>query len=230
MNKRLVTVGLISATILIAIGIAWAQIGKKRKGMVWRPTPQQQSAAPDDSRTLKEKARDSRNFAKTEAPKDLQEFKSLKELTNASNLVVIGTVKTNITRLSHDEKTITIDYTMVAEKVYKGDMTEGDDFTVSVPGGKVIFRDGSAASVSTPWFKKMQDNKTYLLFLKQGETFTTIGGPRGLFQIPTDKSSRAVQAHTLIEGDPLLKYNDIDVKEFLRELRQTLPKEKRGKS
>lgn len=226
MSKRAVVTGLIFTAILIAIGIGWAQVRRKKSGPIWRPSPQQPSPATDDNRTLKEKARESRNFGKTEAPPDLQTFKTLKDLTKAADLVLIGTVKGNVSKLSRDENDITLNYTMVAEKVYKGNMTEGADFIVSLPGGKVMFRDGSAASVSTPWFKKMQNNKTYLLFLKQGEPFTTIGGPRGLFQIPTDKSSRKVQSHTLIEGDPLREYNDIEVRAFLRELRQAIPKAK----
>lgn len=224
MKKRVVIVSSLAA-ILIAIGIGWAQIGKKKNDLVWRPLPKQQKIAQDGNRTLKEKARESRNFRQTENPSNLQAFTTLKDLTKAADVVIIGTVKSNVSKLSADERKITINYRLIADKVYKGNLNEGDEFTVSLPGGKVAFTDGSTAEINTPWFKKMQNDKTYLLFLKQGEPFTTIGGPRGLFQIPTDKNSRKVQAHTLIEGDPILEYN-IDVRAFLRELKQAVPKEK----
>jgi hypothetical protein len=226
MNKRTIVISLILTTILVAIGISWAGVNRKEKNLVWRPPQKQQKADQDDNRTLKEKAREARNYVKTENPTNLQNFTSLKDLAKTADVVVIGTVKNNISKLSADEKGITIDYNLVVEKVYRGKLSEGNEFTVSLPGGKVVFPDGSTATVSTPWFKKMQNDKTYLLFLKQGETFTTVGGPRGVFQIPTDRSSRKVQAHTLIAGDPILEYDDIDVRAFFKELRLAIPKEK----
>lgn len=227
MSKRAVIICSISATILVTIGAGWARIGQKKKGLVWQPLPGRQKGVPDDGRTLREKARAHRNFVRTDGPPELQSFASLKDLVKAADLVVIGTTRGNVSRLSQDEKTITLNYRLVAEKVYKGNLAEGAEFAVSLPGGKVLFRDGSAAEVSLPWFKKMQNDKTYLLFLKQGEPFTTVGGPRGLFQIPTDSYSRKVQAHTLIQGDPLLEYDGADVKAFLKELKQAITKDKK---
>jgi len=226
MNKRTIVIFSALTIALLAIGIGLANINRKEKRLVWQPQSKQQKTDQDDNRTLKEKAREARNFVKTEGPENLQSFTSLKDLAKAADVVVIGTVKSNISKLSADEKKITIDYKLNAEKIYKGKLSEGNEFIVSLPGGKVLFPDGSTATVSTPWFKKMQNDKAYLLFLKQGETFTTIGGPRGVFQIPTDRNNRTVQTHTLIAGDPIMEYNDVDVKAFLKELRLAIPKEK----
>ena len=83
------------------------------------------------------------------------------------------------------------------------------------------FEDGSTAEVRTPGFKKMQDGKTYALFLatKANNAFVPIGGPQGIFEIPTTNVTRAVKPHTLIPNDPMLKYNGMNVKDFFKELR-----------
>jgi hypothetical protein len=52
--------------------------------------------------------------------------------------------------------------------------------TVKVPGGKVIFPDGTSAEVRTPWFKWMENRHTYVLFLTaegDGTAYVTTGGP-----------------------------------------------------
>lgn len=227
MTKRAaVIICLIAATIFVAIGIGWARIVKKKRQLSWRPSAQTQNTAVDDNRTLREKARQYRSFVKTEYPKGLEAFTTLDDLSKAADVIVIGTVKSNISKLSEDEKEITLDYQMVTEKAYKGNLNEKDVFTVSLPGGKVVFPDGSSAGVSAPWFKKMQNDRTYLLFLKRQQeiSFTTIGGPRGLFQIPTDGTNRNIQIHTLITDDPMLKYKDMEVRAFLKEVRQAVAK------
>jgi hypothetical protein len=227
MKKRTAVITcLIAAIIFVAIGIGWARIVQKRRQFVWRPPARSQNNAADDKRTLRENAKQYRDFVKTEYPRGLEAFTTLDDMAKAADVIVIGTAKSNISKLSENEKEITLDYQMVAEKIYKGNLNEKDVFTVSLPGGKVIFPDGSTAGVSTPWFKKMQDGKTYLLFLKrvQEKSFTTVGGPRGLFQIPTDATSRNIQIHTLIADDPMLKYKDMEVRAFLREVKQTVAK------
>lgn len=227
MNKRSVIICLVVSIVLITISISWAGIAGNKQRFLWRQPATTQNDG-EDKRTLREKARQSRKIVDTENPTNLPSLATLDDLARASDIVVIGTAKSNGSKLSQDEKKITLDYEMVAEKVYKGSLSQGGVFTVSLPGGQVVFPDGSTAAISTPWFKKMQNDKTYLLFLKQeqGRPFTTVGGPRGLFQIPTDATSRKVQAHTLIANDPLLKYNDVEVRAFLRELRKSFSKEK----
>jgi hypothetical protein len=229
MNKRVpLFICVVLATILVAIGIGWAKITHDKGRLVWRPSAGPQIGAAEDERTLREKARQSRKFTKTENPPASLASASLDDLAGAADVIIIGTAKSNISKLSPDEKRITLEYEMVAEKVYKGTLREGDVFTVSLPGGQVMFPDGSTAAVSVPWFRKMQDGKAYLLFLKQeGEhSFTTVEGPHGLFQIPTDMTSRNVQAHTMIANDPILKYNNMPVMAFLREVRQAVTKDK----
>jgi hypothetical protein len=92
----------------------------------------------------------------------------------------------------------------------------------------VHFSDGTSAEVRTPWFKKMQEGTTYLLFLNQpalGQPFVTTGAAQGLFEIPTTQGSRVVKTHTGILKDPIWKYNGMDVKAFLKEVRQAIKKD-----
>lgn len=114
---------------------------------------------------------------------------------------------------------------MNIEYVYKGSLERGKTVTVSLPGGKVLFEDGTTAEIKTPWFKKMQNGTTYLLFLNEapgGGTFVTTGEAQGLFEIPTGEGSRTVKTHVGILRDPMWKYQNMDVRAFLKELRKAV--------
>lgn len=97
---------------------------------------------------------------------------------------------------------------------------------MSLPGGKVRFADGSTAEIRTAWFKKMQNGKTYALFLSpgSGSGFVTTGEAQGLFEIPTTEGDQSVKTHSGIPRDSVGKYQGTDVKTFLRELRQATKK------
>jgi hypothetical protein len=171
--------------------------------------------------TLKAKAKSDRRFIQTENPVGPGRYANLSALVGDSSAVLIGTPQTNISRLTADGTNITLDYTVKVEYVYKGSLRESDIITVSLPGGMVKFEDGSSAEVRTPGFRKMQDGKTYALFLagKANNSFVPVGGPQGIFEIPTTSVTRAVKAHTMVPTDPMLKYNGMNVKDFFKELR-----------
>jgi hypothetical protein len=91
----------------------------------------------------------------------------------------------------------------------------------------VKFNDGSVAEIMTPWFKKMQNGKTYALFLQPGTAegqFVTTGEAQGVFEIPTTEDDRLVKAHSGIPGNSVRKYDGQDVKTFLGELRRVTGK------
>jgi hypothetical protein len=117
---------------------------------------------------------------------------------------------------------------MKVEHSYKGNLAAGQTISVSLPGGLTKFADGTSAEIKTPWFKKMINGKTYLLYLSANENrpFTITGGPRGLFEIPTDATNRLVTSHRMIEGDPMRNYNELDVIVFLREVKQAVTRSK----
>ena len=183
--------------------------------------------APAGDRTLKGKAKQERHFIQTERPTGPGRYAALSGLAGDSTAVIIGTPQTNMSRLTPDGMNITLDYRVKVEYVYKGALREGDLVTVSLPGGMVKFDDGSTAEVRTPGFRKMQDGKTYALFLtpKGGGAFVPTGGAQGVFGIPTNSLTRAVQVHPLVPNDPMFKYHEADVKDFLKELRKSVRKD-----
>jgi hypothetical protein len=180
-----------------------------------------------DVRTLREKARDNRKVAELRYPAKGQAVADVAELAVRSSDVIIGTPVDNLSKLSADGRTITLDYQVKVEYVYKGTVKPGTTITVSLPGGKLMFDDGSTAEVQTPWFKKMMNGQTYALFLKAGNAagdFMTVGEAQGLFGIPTTKNDQAVSIHTGIKGDAMLRYNNMNVREFLKEVRRATGK------
>ena len=187
-------------------------------------TRRQAAPAMIADQTLKAKAKEDRRFIRTESPAGPGHYASLAALVVDSAAVLIGTPQTNISKLTPDGTNITLDYQVKVEYVYKGNLRESDIVTISLPGGMVKFEDGSTAEVRTPGFRKMQDGKTYALFLatKANNAFVPIGGPQGIFEIPTTNVTRAVKSHTLVPNDPMLKYNGMNVKDFFKVLRQAV--------
>jgi hypothetical protein len=156
-------------------------------------------------------------------------FSDLVGLAKDSSAVIIGVPQDNTTALSADGKSITIDYTVKVMYVYKGALQKDSTITVSLPGGRVMFDDGSMAEVRTPWFKKMMNGKAYALFLTatpRSGVFATTGEAEGLFEVPmTEKDTvTTVQTHTGIPNDPIWKYHGKDAKEFFKELRRATGK------
>jgi hypothetical protein len=120
----------------------------------------------------------------------------VKDLVDRSSTILVGTVVSNICRLSADKETVNTNYTLRVSEVLKGTVHRDSAF-VSMPGGmvmlqangsevteknplkglkqgvkvsggdKVEWRGGSADSKFTPPIgNPMVDGKTYLLFLK----------------------------------------------------------------
>jgi len=185
----------------------------------------------DDNRALEEKAKQARHFVGDEAPNMNARFADLEQLSAHSGAVVIGTPQKNVCRLSADGKSATIDYDVKIEYVMKGNLKEADHITVKLPGGSVSFADGSSAEVRTPWFRKMQQGSTYLLFLTEtggARAYVTTGQAQGVWEIPTTTKTRAVKSHTGIMNDPMWRYQNADVKTFLKEVRKSLNKNVKG--
>ena len=192
--------------------------------VILRTTRRQPAPAMTADQTLKAKAKEDRRFILTENPVGPGGYANLSALVGESAAVLVGTPQTNISRLTTDGTNITLDYQVKVEYVYKGNLRENDIVTISLPGGMVKFEDGSTAEVRTPGFRKMQDGKTYALFLatNANNAFVPVGGSQGIFEIPTTNVTRAVKSHTLVPNDPMLKYNGMNVKDFFKELRQAV--------
>lgn len=177
-----------------------------------------------DPRTLEEKARrgGGRLVANLDFNKSAQKA-SLKDMVSSSLLIVIATTESNVSRMSEDRKSIRTFYRARVEEVLKGNLKAGGNITVSLPGGKVGFPDGSTAEVQTTWFKKMLSNKRYLLFLTgkpNGDTFMPTGGPQGVFEIPADGTG--LLSHSGLANDVMRKYDGKSPQLFAKEIKQAI--------
>ncbi len=180
-----------------------------------------------DGQTLREKAKQQGSFRELQQPKSTKVYSDLADLVNDSAAVMIGTVQKNTPVLSTDSKSLSLDYAITVEYVYKGRIKKGTTVTVRLPGGRIKFEDGSIAEIVTPWFKKMQNGKTYALFLQPdggSSRFITTGEAQGVIEIPTTPHDRTVKTHTGLPNHTIRKYDGQDVKIFFRELRQVTGK------
>jgi hypothetical protein len=239
-NRRFIRLLLITIILAIPVGLIIARVGatwrspsaslpgvagnsSARRLLAPPPTVKPQQIAPEDKRPLRERAKESGGIKIDKLPKKADEFADLAELNANSSAVIIGTPLDNIMNLTPDGTSVTIDYKVRVEYVYKGGVREGGLVTVSLPGGMVRFADGSSAEVRTPWFKKMQHGTAYALFLKAGlrsGTFAPTGEAQGVFEIPTTKESRIVKTQSGLRQDRIHKYHDMDVNKFFQELRK----------
>ena len=88
---------------------------------------------------------------------------TLKHLVAWHELIVIGRIQSNRSWLTADGETIVTDYRIVVERVLKGNA--GSLITVSIPGGRVSFENGTRATlVST--MRAPLNGERYLLFLR----------------------------------------------------------------
>lgn len=88
---------------------------------------------------------------------------SLAQLVEWHSLIVIGRVQSNRGWLTADGETVVTDYRIAVQRILKGDAPRL--ITVSIPGGRVSFEDGSTATI-TSTMRAPQNGERYLLFLR----------------------------------------------------------------
>jgi hypothetical protein len=210
--------------IIVASAIAISAVALSRRGRMAPPT-----ASSKDPRTLDEKAK--RGHGKVIANLDFNKAAqqaSLADMVAHSESIVIVTTDSNVCKLSDDGKVVRTLYRARVEDVLKGHLQAGGNITVSLPGGKVGFADGSTAEVQTVWFKKMVNNRRYLLFLadrQNADTFIPTGGPQGVFEIPADGSG--VLSHSGLSNDAMRQYAGKKIQPFLTQIRQAIEQGKK---
>lgn len=77
----------------------------------------------------------------------------------------------------------------------------------------------------------MENRHTYVLFLTaegDGTAYVTTGGPQGVFEITADSTS--VKSNSGINKDPMWKYHDMKLEQFMDEVLKALGKEKKAKA
>lgn len=118
------------------------------------------------------------------------------------------------------------EYDVVVQEVLKGNVQPDDTIKVALPGGKVMFKDGTTAEVVTPGFKKMVNGKTYALYLSlnpaQSPVYNLTAGPQGMLELLDDNSGVISQAR---ETDPVKQQvKDKNKGTFLKEARKLAKK------
>jgi hypothetical protein len=117
-------------------------------------------------------------------PATLEEF-----IDNSSDIVVAWVLQHSM-KLSANQLTIFTYYDVQLEQVLKGALTNGEEITIIVPGGRVTFADGSMAQVNTPGFHPPLNGRRYVWFLRRAPSSRAISHenliqPGGAFS-PTD--------------------------------------------
>ncbi len=151
---------------------------------------------------------------------------TLETLTKHSAFVVIGTPQHNRCNISDEGDDITTDYQVALNETIKGKHDQTGMITVSLPGGRVEFEDGTSAEIRVPGFRKMVNGETYALFLTEttpgSGIYTPVGGAQGIFEIST--RDMKVKPHGE-PGDRVTKENkDKDLGSFLKEARKAAKK------
>ena|SRR5215831_6731674 len=146
---------------------------------------------------------------------------TLETITEDSALVLVDTPLTNVCKLDSEGDGITTDYQVSVNEAIKGDLAPGSVITVSIPGGRVEFPDGTSAEVRVQDFRKMENGKTYVLFLRSGqpgsEKFITTGAAQGLFEVPSDGSG--VKPHGSSINNVCKENQGKPITTFLKEVR-----------
>lgn len=140
-------------------------------------------------------------------------------LVNESKAIVIGEAISNICLLSQNSSVVETVYTFRVNEAIKGNLSVGETIKIALPGGLVPQADNSMLLVNTPGFKKMKNNSTYLLFLKEKprQEFSSVRGPQGIFEFIN--SSSAIPYSNYADKNNRNKEQTIDAIELLREIR-----------
>lgn len=171
---------------------------------------------------IKEAARIKGNYISYRDPHPDWVSLDLEKLTKGSAAVIVGVPVRNVCKLSENGQTILTVYDVLVQEVLKGDVQQGGEIKVALPGGKVAFADGSTAEIVTPDFEKMVNGRKYALYLSQYEirpgVYELTAGPQGMIEMSDDGTKVKSQAR---ETDPVKKQvKDKDVKAFLKDARR----------
>ena len=143
-------------------------------------------------------------------------------LTKNSAAVIVGTMTRKLdSRLASEGQLIFTDYEVTVQERIKGEVAAGAHITVSLPGGRVEFEDGTSAELTTPKFEHMKTGGTYTLFLSESSNapngFTLTAGPQGLVEIVDNNTVKSHGRPT----DPInAQSKDKNKDAFLQEVRK----------
>jgi hypothetical protein len=173
---------------------------------------------------LREGARIKKRFVSSESTTGWAKY-DLESLTSHSALVIMGTPLSSSSSLTTNGERITTEYMMRVNRIFKGQLEENGLIRVIVPGGKVVFDDGTSAEILTPDLGPITKNQTYVLFLhpaKDGsDSFQLTGGGQGLFEMSS--SARGVKPLG-DKKDSVQRHKDQSLNDFIEEIERAVKK------
>lgn len=173
---------------------------------------------------LREGARIKKRYVSSESTTGWAKY-DLETLTSHSAAVIMGTPLDSSSSLTTNGERIITEYKIKVNRIFKGQVQESGLMRVIVPGGKVIFEDGTSAEILTPDLGPITKNQTYVFFLhpsKDGnDSFQLTGGGQGLFEVP----SSAWGVKPLGDKKDLVqRHKDQSVNDFLEEIQRAVKK------
>lgn len=149
---------------------------------------------------------------------------TINKLKAESRDIFIGEPISNICLRSNDEAKVRTVYKFRVSQVLKGNLTENIIVNVGLPGGFIPLGEDNLLKVITPGYKKLQNNKTYLLFTKKktSQELTPTRGPQGIFEIV---ENTMVSHGKLAIKNSKEKNKNYDKDKFIEELKSIIEKD-----
>lgn len=111
----------------------------------------------------------------------------LPALVRESRIIAIGIPTRNVGRLTQNGQSVITDYEFRIQQVIKGNMQPNSTISVIMPGGMARENTGNLIQAQSLGVRKMQNQKRYLVFLKNSgdqEVYETLRGSQGIYEIP----------------------------------------------
>jgi hypothetical protein len=173
---------------------------------------------------LREGARIKKRFVSSESTTGWAKY-DLESLTSHSSVVIMGTPQDGSSNLTANGERIVTEYRVKVSRTFKGQLQENELVRLIVPGGKVVFEDGTSAEILTPDLGPITKNQTYILFLHQStdgtDSYQLTGGGQGAFEVPASAWGIKPLGD---KKDLVQRYKDQTVNDFIEEIQRAVQK------
>ena len=143
----------------------------------------------------------------------------IETLASTSAVIIVGKPLSSSSSLTASGENIITEHKIRVERVLKGTPKQGELITVTVPGGKVTFEDGSSAEIQTPDLGPIVAENRYIFFLRTSDdmtdSFGLTGGGQGLFELSSSDSTVKPLGH---ETDLVQRHKDQEITDFISEI------------
>lgn len=165
-------------------------------------------------------------FHRSQGSYGIVSFFPLEKLAENSEIAIVGAPLSSENKLIYNGRNIVTEYKVKVQEPIEGKVRWDDVVTVDLPGGRIVFDDGTIAQVDFPEFPRLLPGHRYLLYLAAPETlkdYQPFGGPEGVFELKADDKVQpfADQTHSSAAS-----VNE-DVSEFLDRARVAAGRQKR---